>query len=225
MSVWGAIFAAGYDRFMAASESAGLGSERARLLAGATGRVLEIGGGTGANLPHYGAGVAELVVAEPREPMARRLERRTRGCDVPARVVRAPAERLPFDDASFDVAVSTLVLCSVDDLALALAELRRVLRPEGRLLFLEHVRSDDPAVARWQDRLRRPWSWFGNGCQCNRRTVDAIRAAGFSMRGLRVGRLPRSPPIVSPFAAGTAISVKTELPPPIDALNSPEKKD
>ena len=153
MSLWGRIFAAGYDRIMAGTEKAGLSERRERLLAPVSGRVLEIGGGTGANLPFYGAGVQELVITEPEEPMARRLERKLPDYSRPVRVVRAPAEQLPFEDESFDFVVATLVLCTVDDPARALGEARRVLKPGGRLLFLEHVRSDDAKLARWQDRL------------------------------------------------------------------------
>jgi ubiquinone/menaquinone biosynthesis C-methylase UbiE len=166
--------------------------------------VLEIGGGTGANLAFYREDVAELVVAEPEEAMARRLERKLRGYRVPARVVRAPAERLPLEDASFDCAVSTLVLCSVADPARALGEVRRVLKPGGRLLFIEHVRSDDPRVAAWQDRLRRPWAWVACGCQPNRRTVETMVAAGFSVDELRRDRLHKAPSIVKPLVVGSA---------------------
>jgi ubiquinone/menaquinone biosynthesis C-methylase UbiE len=204
VALWSRIFAATYDLAMARVEEAGLAAHRRALLSRASGRVIEIGGGTGANLPFYGNGVTELVLTEPEEPMARRLERRLRGYRVPARVERAPAERLPLESDSFDCAVSTLVLCTVADPARALAELRRVLRPGGRLLFIEHVRSDDPRLARWQDRLRRPWSWVGHGCQPNRSTVDAIREAGFSVRELRSERLPKLPRIVSPLVVSVA---------------------
>ena len=204
MSLWGTLFAAVYDRGMASAERAGLAAHREQLLAAARGRVLEIGGGTGANLPFYGPGVTELVVTEPEEPMARRLERRLAGYRIPARVVRAPAERLPLDSGSFDFAVSTLVLCTVADPARALAEIRRVLRPDAPLLFMEHVRSTDPDVARRQDRLRRPWSWFACGCQTNRPTVETIRAAGFSIAHLRRDRIPKAPSFVAPLVVGAA---------------------
>jgi ubiquinone/menaquinone biosynthesis C-methylase UbiE len=204
MSLWGRIFAATYDRFMAATEEASLAGHRERLLANAAGRVLEIGGGTGANLPFYGSGVSEVVIAEPKEPMARQLEQKLRGYRISTRLVRAPAERLPLESESFDYAVATLVLCTVADPAQALAEVRRLLKPEGRLLFIEHVRSEDPGLARWQDRLRGPWSWFGHGCQCNRRTVESIRAAGFWVADLRHESLPRSPPLVRPVVVGAA---------------------
>lgn len=204
MGLWGQIVAAFYDRMIAESEKAGLSAHRQALLAGASGRVLEIGGGTGANLPFYQDSVIELVVAEPEEPMAIRLERKLGGYRIPTRVVRAPAERLPLETASFDCAVATLVLCTVKDPARALAEVRRVLKPGGRLLFLEHVRSDDPKLARWQDRLRVPWSWIGCGCQCNRRTVENIRAAGFAVSDLRREIFPKAAPLARPLVIGAA---------------------
>lgn len=204
MDIWGRIFAAGYDRVMAAAEDASLAGHRRRLLAGAAGRVLEIGGGTGANLPFYVAAVSKLVVAEPAEPMARRLERKLAGYRIPTSIVRAPAEQLPFDGGTFDDVVCTLVLCSVADPARALSEVRRVLRPRGRLLFIEHVRSEDPGLARWQDRLRRPWAWFGHGCQCNRTTVETLRAGGFMVANLRRDELSKVPAIVRPIVVGAA---------------------
>jgi ubiquinone/menaquinone biosynthesis C-methylase UbiE len=205
MDIWGRIFAAGYDSMMAAAEKAGLAAHRDKLLANAAGRVLEIGGGTGANLPFYGAAVSELVIAEPEEPMARRLERKLRGYQIPTRVIRAPAENLPLETASFDCAVATLVLCTVSDPARALPEVHRVLRPGGRLLFLEHVRSEDPRLARWQDRLHGPWSWLGRGCQCNRRTIGAIRAAGFDIAELTHDEMPKAISIVRPLVVGAAV--------------------
>jgi len=196
------IFAALYDRMMAEAEKAGLSAHREALLAGAGGRVLEIGGGTGNNLPFYGKSVTDLVVAEPAEPMARRLERKLRDYRIPTRVVRAPAEDLPLETSSFDCAVATLVLCTVADPARALAEIRRVLKAGGRLLFLEHVRSEDPKLARWQDRLRGPWSWVGCGCQCNRRTVENIRDAGFAIQDLRREVFPKAAPLARPLVIG-----------------------
>src|SRR5215213_7150113 len=136
MSLWGRIFAAAYDTMMKGPEQATLRGHRQALLAGTSGRVLEIGGGTGANLAFYPAAVEELVITEPEEPMARRAEARLGEHPINARVVHAPAEELPFEDASFDFAVSTLVLCTVNDPPRALSELRRVLKPDGRLVFL-----------------------------------------------------------------------------------------
>jgi ubiquinone/menaquinone biosynthesis C-methylase UbiE len=205
MSFWGKIFAAGYDRFMAGTEKAGLSAHRRALLAEATGRVLEIGAGTGANLPFYRDGVVELLLTEPADPMARRLERKLKGCSFPVRVLRTPAEDIPLPEQSIDVVVSTLALCSVADPSRALAEVRRVLRPRGLLLFIEHVRSADPEVAAWQDRLRSPWAWFGHGCQTNRRTLELLRDARFAIRDLHETELPKAPSIVRPLLVGSAV--------------------
>jgi len=204
MSLWGRIFAAGYDRIMASTEQAGLGERRERLLAPVSGRVLEIGGGTGVNLQYYGPGVQELVITEPEEPMAKRLERKLAATSLPAKVVRAPAESLPVEDASFDFVVSTLVLCTVDDQERALAEARRVLKPGGRLVFIEHVRADSPKLARWQDRLQPIHGRIGHGCRCNRATEENIKAAGFAMAEIDHGELPKAPPHVRPLIVGAA---------------------
>jgi ubiquinone/menaquinone biosynthesis C-methylase UbiE len=208
VSVYGRIFAGMYDRMLAAAEEAGLADQRAEVLAHARGRVLEIGAGTGLNLARYPAsGVEALVLAEPEEPMARRLRERLAAGGRRAEVVVAPAEELPFEDASFDTVVSTLVLCTVGDQPRALAELRRVLKPGGQLLFLEHVRSeDDPKRARWQDRLDPLWKRVGHGCRCNRRTLAGIEAAGFDVREVTEGRLPKAAPIVRPGIRGVAIN-------------------
>lgn len=204
MGLWGRIFAAGYDRFMSGSEKAGLAERREKLLAGARGRVLEIGGGTGANLAYYGPDVEEVVFTEPEEPMARRLEKKLPGHSVRATVVRAPAEQLPFEDGSFDTLVSTLVLCTVDDPVRSLQEAHRVLKPGGRLLFLEHVRSDNPKSARWQDRLNGIQKRFACGCNCNRDTLASIRAHGFSVAAVQHELFPKAPPHVRPLITGTA---------------------
>jgi len=204
MSLGGRFFAATYDRMIAGVEKAGLHAHRQALLADASGRVLEIGAGTGINLELYGNGVERLTLAEPEPAMARRLERRLRDHPRQAELVHAPAEDLPFEDGSFDAAVSTLVLCSVDDQVQALAELRRVLIPGGRLLFIEHVRSDEPGLAKWQDRLNRVNRLVGHGCNCNRATLDAMSAAGFSITELERDELHKVPPIVRPLAVGTA---------------------
>lgn len=204
MGLWNRIFAALYDRMMGEAEKAGLSAHREALLARAEGRVLEIGGGTGANLPFYRSAVAELVVTEPEEPMIRRLQPKLHGYRIPTRVLRAPAEQLPLEEGSFDCAVTTLVLCTVAQPDRALAEIRRLLRPGGRLLFLEHVRSEDPKLARWQDRLTGIWSVVGCGCQCNRRTVETIQAAGFAVSDLRHEDFPKAAPLVRPLVIGTA---------------------
>jgi ubiquinone/menaquinone biosynthesis C-methylase UbiE len=205
MNVWGRIFAAGYDRVMASTEQAGLAKRRRDLLARVHGAVVEIGAGTGANLAAYPLGaLTELVLVEPEEPMAKRLEQRLRGVVAPARVLRAPAESIPLPDASFDFAVCTLVLCTVSDPAQALAELRRLLKPGGQLLFLEHVRAEDPGLARWQDRLAPVWLRVGHGCHCNRSTLAAIQAGGFEVTDVEQGRMPKAFPILKPLIVGVA---------------------
>jgi ubiquinone/menaquinone biosynthesis C-methylase UbiE len=197
------LFASLYDWMTAEAEKAGLRSRREHLLVGAEGRVLEIGAGTGANLPIYAADV-DLTVAEPEEPMARRLARRLRETRPNTTLVHAPAEKLPFANARFDTVVSTLVLCTVPDQPQTLRELRRVLKPGGRLLFLEHVRSDDPKLARWQDRLNGFSRFMACGCNCNRDTLDAIRTAGFTIASLERGEFPKAPWFVGPLIAGAA---------------------
>jgi ubiquinone/menaquinone biosynthesis C-methylase UbiE len=196
-------FALTYDRQVAKVEQAGLGELRQTLLADASGRVLEVGSGTGANLPFYGPGVESLTVTEPEPAMLRRLEQRVREQAPRAKVVRAPAEQLPFEDDAFDVAVSTLVLCGVADQGRALRELRRVLRPGGRLIFIEHVRSDEPGLARWQDRLN-GLNRFVACCDCNRRTLDSIKAVGFEVTNVDHTELKKVPPFVRPLVVGTA---------------------
>ena len=204
MSVWGRVFAAMYDRFMAKSERDCFGAHRKALLTAASGDVLEIGGGTGANLPFYNGAVRALTITEPEKPMARRLEKHIRESKPDAKLLRAPAEDLPFNDESFDIVVSTLVLCTVDDQPRALREVRRVLRPGGRLLFMEHVRSDDEKLARWQDRLLPLNVRLMHGCHCNRPTLEGIRAAGFEVTQVDHTTITHAPPFVRPLVVGFA---------------------
>jgi ubiquinone/menaquinone biosynthesis C-methylase UbiE len=203
MSVWGRIFARVYDHMMSRTEKAGLGAHRQALLARATGDVLEIGAGTGANLLYYGPDVKTLTLTEPESPMTRRLEKRIAERRPDAKLLRAPAEDLPFNDNSFDTVVSTLVLCTVDDQPRALREMRRVLRPGGRLLFIEHVRSeDDEKLARLQDRMMPINVRIGHGCHCNRRTLEGIRHAGFDVADVGRDELVHAPPWARPMVFG-----------------------
>lgn len=202
MSLWGRIFAAGYDRFTASMEDAGLREERRALVAEASGRTLEIGSGTGANVALYPAAVSELVCSEPEPPMARRLHAK----HPEVTVVQASADALPFEDDSFDTAVATLVLCTVGDPAAALAEIQRVLRPGGRLLFLEHVRSENPRLARWQDRWNPFQNRLGHGCHCNRDTGALLERSALVLERCDRGRLPKAPPVLAPRISGSAIA-------------------
>jgi ubiquinone/menaquinone biosynthesis C-methylase UbiE len=144
-----------------------------------------------------------LTLTEPETPMISRLERRVREQSALAKVLRAPAEDLPFEDDTFDVAVSTLVLCGVSDQSRALREVRRVLRPGGELRFIEHVRAGDARLARHQDRMNFV-NRFVVGCECNRPTLDSIREAGFAVAHLEHTTLPKAPSFVRPCIVGSA---------------------
>ena len=186
------LFAALWDRF-----GGQFADVRAGLLSGATGRVLEIGAGPGLSLPFYTDGVVSVDATEPDPYMLRRARRRLRLSSRPIQLVQARAEHLPYRDATFDVVVSTLVLCTVADLAATLSEVRRVLKPSGRLLFFEHVRYGNPLGGLAQDAVTPLWSWFGAGCHPNRDSVKAMQGAGFQVQRLEVVRtlLPPGPEI------------------------------
>ncbi|MEV5973455.1 methyltransferase domain-containing protein [Streptomyces sp. NPDC051921] len=186
-----------------ALERAGIDAHRRRLLAGLGGVVLEVGAGNGLNFPHYPPEVTRLVAVEP-EPNLRALAvRRAREAAVPVEVAGGRAEGLPFRDASFDAAVVCLTLCSVADQRAALAELRRVLRPDGQLRFLEHVRSGTPAMRRVQRVLDATvWPRLAGGCHTGRDTQAAITAAGFTVTAVDRFAFPETR---VPVPAGTHI--------------------
>jgi ubiquinone/menaquinone biosynthesis C-methylase UbiE len=199
------LFAALYDPFMRSAERACLAEWRAELLQDAAGNVLEVGAGTGANLPFYAPPVGRLILTEPDADMLARLRRRIGLARVPVEALVASVEALPFADASFDTVVSTLVLCSVHDVAGALEEMRRVLRPGGRLLFLEHVAADDrPGRLAWQRRLEPFWTHVSGNCHLTRRTGESIRAAGFVVEREARESMRKALPIVRPSIRGVA---------------------
>lgn len=196
------LFAAMYDTVGKGSEEAGMRDERRQLLAAAQGATIELGAGTGLNLEHYPKAVTRLILTEPDRHMRVRLCRRVEALCATAEVIDASAEQLPFADATFDTAVVTLVLCSVSDQRAALEEITRVLKPNGRLLFLEHVRSDDPRVAKWQDRIRPICNLVG--CNPNRETLAAIEASALAIESVRHSEVPKAPRFERPMIVGSA---------------------
>lgn len=203
-------FAAFYDRAMRPLEEAVLQDRRRELLNRARGRVLEIGAGTGANLRHY-AQARQVVLLEPYPAMFRQIFPKIREKGKPVAVIRGRGEEIPLASDSVDSVVATLVLCSVDDPLLTLREIRRVLRPGGSFLFIEHIRGEGRRAV-WQDRIQPLWSWCGAGCRPNRRTLSTIERAGMSLQETAYFDPSRSLPFlgrifcqpVLPFVQGTA---------------------
>jgi ubiquinone/menaquinone biosynthesis C-methylase UbiE len=195
-------YAATYDLFNGPAERAGLREQRHDLLAQATGATVEIGAGTGLNLPHYPPAVTRLALIEPDPHMSRRLRSRASRLGRDAEILDATADQLPFPDASFDTAVVTFTLCSVPDEQAALKEIARVLAPGGRLLFFEHVRSADPRIAAKQDKIPFPYPLIG--CHPNRDTLAEIEASPLAVESVRAGELPKAPQVERPMIAGTA---------------------
>src|SRR5215471_13571621 len=200
LTMFTALYATIYDRITSGAERAGISEDRRGLLAQAAGATIEIGAGTGANLAHFPPAVTRLCLVEPDRSMRKRLQRRASGRHV--EIVDAPAEALPFPDGSFETAVVTFALCSVADPDGALAEIARVLRPGGRLLFLEHVRDTDPKIARKQDHPVFLYSWIG--CHPNRDTLTAISRPPFKVTTVRHGEVPKAPQVERPMIVGTA---------------------
>ena len=197
--------AALYEPVLWLGEKLGMAKLRREVLAEARGAVLEIGAGTGLNLPHYPADLDRLVLAEPGEAMGGHIDLSRAPTGVQARLEPAPAEDLPFEDASFDTVVSTLVLCTVGDPRRAVAEVARVLRPGGRLLFLEHVRADPGWRQRLQRRSVRAWAAFAEGCQCDRATLATIEAQ-MRIESVERGTWRGMPAIVKPLIWGRAVA-------------------
>lgn len=203
------LFAALYDPITAAAERTITGRHRAELLTQAAGTVLEIGAGTGANLAHYRPGqISRLVLVEPDPHMRRRLQTKLAHADPALRarteVLAGAAEQLPLADRSVDVVVSTLVLCSVTHPPQAVREITRVLRPTGRLLFLEHVRAGHPASQRWQTRLTPLQRRLAGGCHLDRDTLPELRAAGLHPDQVRAWAFPGPLSRLLPVTEGSA---------------------
>ncbi len=200
------MMAAFYDVCMRATEEACLAQWRADLLQGVTGRGLEVGSGTGASLPFYPDSVTGLVLSEPDPHMRKRL---AVACEASGRagleVSGASIDALPMDADSFDFAVSMLVLCSVPDLEAALGELFRVLRPGGRLMYLEHVAAAKGSKRfKWQGRIEPLWKRMAGNCHLTRRTEDALVAAGFEIEQIQRESMRKAMPLVRPTIRGIA---------------------
>lgn len=181
--------------------------ERKRTLHELHGSVLEIGFGTGLNLAHYPKAVTWLTAVEPFPLLPDAVTRRSMEAPMPIEVVRVTAEHLPFEDGKFDCALSTWTLCTIPDVLAALREVRRVLKPDGALVFLEHGRSDDPKLARWQDRLNPLQRLFACGCNLNRPIDSMIVEAGFKVTRLDRYTMPGVPRIGAEMYRGTASPV------------------
>jgi ubiquinone/menaquinone biosynthesis C-methylase UbiE len=200
------LMAAVYDRFMRRSEEACLAQWRAELLRDLSGAVLEVGAGTGVTLPYYPRSIARLVLCEPDAHMRRKLKKKA---DAPAlrniEISDASLDSLPFKAGEFDAVACSLVLCSVPDQPAALAEIARVLKPGGRLVFLEHVAADGrPERLKWQRRIEPVWKHLMGNCHLTRRTEAAIAAAGFEIERIQRESIRKALPIVRPSIRGIA---------------------
>jgi ubiquinone/menaquinone biosynthesis C-methylase UbiE len=202
------LLAAIYDGFMRETERACLGAWRAELLGALTGEVAEVGAGTGINLPHYPPSVTRLTLAEPDRAMRRHLS--ARRSTEPGRaqqvdIVDAPAETLPFADASLDAVVGTLVLCTVRDPSAVLAEVRRVLKPGGAYVFIEHGAAEEGSTRLWwQRRIEPVWSVLADGCHLTRRADVALEAAGLRIESSRRESMQKASSILRPTIRGVA---------------------
>ena len=203
------IFARLYARLSAAAERQGQAEHRDRALTELQGKVIELGAGNGLNFPHYPWAVSEVIAVEPESYLRKQAQRAAASAPVPIRVIDGHANAVPAEDRSFDAAVASLVLCTVPDPEAALREIDRVLAPGGRFLFLEHVRSPDPKLASWQDRLHGPWYLFGDGCHCNRDTLATIERSPLEVERADRGEIPKSAPITKPMLRGAARGVPT----------------
>lgn len=203
------LFALWYPWLCGISERAGQREIRRELIAGASGRTLEIGAGSGLNLPHYTSEVTELVVTEPSPHMHRHLRELLAGEAPPVvswELVECGAEELPFADQSFDTVVGAYVFCTIPDPPRALAELARVLKPGGRYIFLEHVHAGEGTMlGRIQDAIEVPHTYIAAGCHPNRRMEQLLDASPLRIERLIRGSMPRAVPTVRPTVRGSAV--------------------
>jgi ubiquinone/menaquinone biosynthesis C-methylase UbiE len=183
-----------------------LEQHRAPTLAGARGEVLEIGFGTGLNLAHYPSGVAKVVTVDPMDALPERVRTRIDAAHFPVEVHHLPADRrLPFDAGRFDCVAMTWTLCTIPEPLAALDEMRRVLKPSGQLLFIEHGRSDDPKVARWQDRWNPIQNVIACGCNVNRKMDALVEQSGFRLASLERFQAERVPRMFGEMYRGVAV--------------------
>ncbi len=211
-ATWGKyVFAGMYDRFLARVEKHGLAEKRAQMLKPAYGRTIELGTGTGLNLPHYPDAVSELILTEPYPPMVSKLEEKVRHYPKRVQLTVAGAEKLPYPDASFDTVAAAMILCTVPDPDVVLREIERVLKPGGQYLFLEHVRNTDPKVARKQDIVQKGWYWFGNECHCNRPTLQTLRSSSLEITDLDETLMPGAWEFIEAMVIGRAVRPETVL--------------
>lgn len=164
-----------------------LAAYRARVVPAAQGRVLEIGIGSGLNLPYYGTTVEQIIGLDPSSKLLAMAREAARQTAIPLELIENSAEAIPLYNRSIDTIVTTWTMCSIPDVQRALGEMRRILKPGGRLLFVEHGRSPDVRVRRWQDRLTPVWCRIGGGCHLNRAISELIEGAGFGIEQLETG--------------------------------------
>ncbi|MCK5914105.1 MAG: class I SAM-dependent methyltransferase [Desulfuromusa sp.] len=197
-----------YDYAMRDTEKICLQEWRGKLLAQAEGDLLEIGAGTGINISHYPEAITRIVLSEPDAQMRKQLQRRTAQISkYKLEITPWGAESIEMPDASFDTIVSTLVLCSVPNQKTSLKEIYRLLRPNGVLLFLEHIASDHPQTLTWQHRIEPFWSFCAGNCRLTRDTAGAIDAAGFKIEQLTEAPMTGTPAFVRRTIRGTARKV------------------
>ena len=168
---------------------------RERVIGAAEGRVLEIGVGSGLNLPFYRPPVREVLALEPAAKLVAMAQNASRGTIMPVSFLEASAEAIPLGDHSIDTIVTTWTMCSIPHADMALAEIRRVLRPAGKLLFVEHGQAPDESVRRWQDRLTPAWRAIAGGCHLNRPISSMIEGAGFRIDRIETGYIPGPRPM------------------------------